>query len=388
MRDLESGQERVLINVASSIAVVPPGYLLYVRDRALIGQSFDIAKGAISGEPFVVADAVDYFPESGMASFSASDTGALVYRSSSDLEKSRLLWFDRKGKQTGEVMDAAPYRNPRLSPDGKRLAVEQVDPSGNRDIYVIDLEKRLSTRITFDPDIDASPVWSDDGLRFAWYRGSGTYVKLANGTGQEERIHADPLIPDDWEPGGLGLLAHPNAPRLVLRLPIGGADRTPRTVIEGRGGITTHARVSPDGRWVAYTNGDDGPFQIWLQNYPTASGRWQVSTTGGIQPKWRHDGKELFYLSIDGRLMAVPVTLGALPEIGKAQPLFETRIESVTGFTWHQYDVSPDGQHFLVNTPERSAPRDRGARLAGARRKVNGRLRRLGSRPTTRRFSM
>ena len=133
----------------------------------MIGQSFDMTKGAISGEPFVVADAVDYFPESGMASFSASDTGALVYRSSSDLERSRLLWFDRKGKQTGEVMDAAPYRNPRLSPDGKRLAVEQVDPSGNRDIYIIDLEKRLSTRITFDPGIDASPVWSDDGLRFA-----------------------------------------------------------------------------------------------------------------------------------------------------------------------------------------------------------------------------
>ena len=353
LRDLESGQEHLLINVASSIAVVPPGYLLYVRDRALIGQSFDATKGAISGEPFVVVDAVDYFPESGMASFSASDTGALVYRSSSDLERSRLLWFDRKGKQTGEVMDAAPYRNPRLSPDGKRLAVEQVEPSGNRDIYIIDLEKRLSTRITFDPDIDASPVWSDDGLRFAWYRGSGTYAKLANGTGQEERIHADPLIPDDWEPGGLGLLAHPNAPRLVLRLPIGGADRTPRTVIEGRGGITTHARVSPDGRWVAYANADDGPFQIWLQDYPTASGRWQVSTTGGIQPKWNHDGKELFYLSIDGRLMAVhPLRSARSPRSARRSRSSRPRIESVTGFTWHQYDVSQDGQRFLVNTPE------------------------------------
>ena len=153
----------------------------------------------------MVADAVDYFPESGMASFSASDKGTLVYRSSSDVERSRLLWFDRKGNQTGEVMEPAPYRNPRLSPDGKRLAVEQIDPSGNRDIYIIDLEKRLSTRITFDPGIDAAPVWSNDGLRFAWYRGSGVYAKLANGTGQEERIHADPLIPDDWEPGGLGL---------------------------------------------------------------------------------------------------------------------------------------------------------------------------------------
>ena len=203
------------------------------------------------------------------------------------------------------------------------------------------------------------------------YRGSGTYTKLANGTGQEERIHADPLIPDDWEPGALGLLAHPNAPRLVLRLPIGGADRTPRTVIEGRGGITTHARVSPDGRWVVYANADDGPFQIWLQDYPRTFGRRQVSTTGGIEPKRSHDGKELFYLSIDGRLMAAPVTLGALPEIGKAQPLFQTAIESVTGFTWHQYDVSRDGQRFLAQHPgDRPVAGDRGAWLAGARRKV------------------
>ena len=134
----------------------------------MIGQSFDPTTGAISGEPFVVADAVDYFPESGMASFSASNTGALVYRSSSEVEKSRLLWFDRKGNQTGEVMEPAAYRNPRLSPDGKRLVVEQVDGSGNRDIYIIDLEKRMSTRFTFDPGIDASPVWSNDGLRIAW----------------------------------------------------------------------------------------------------------------------------------------------------------------------------------------------------------------------------
>jgi eukaryotic-like serine/threonine-protein kinase len=356
LRDLESRQERLLLNVASSIAFVPPNYLLYVRDRGLIGQAFDPTTATISGEPFVVADAVDYFPESGMASFSASHTGTLVYRSSAELEKSRLLWFDRKGNQTGEVMEPAPYRNPRLSPDGKRLVVEQVDVSGNRDIYIIDLEKRLSLRFTFDPGGDAAPVWSNDGLRIAWQRGNGTYLKLSNGTGQEERIQDEPFIPDDWEPAGRGLLMHPNAPRLVLRLPIGEADRTPRTVIEGRGGITTHARVSPDGRWVAYANADDGPFQVWLQNYPTASGRWQVSTTGGIQPKWGRDNKELFYLSTDGRLMAVPVTLGALPEIGKAQPLFETKIESVTGFTWHQYDVSQDGQRFLVNTPETVKP--------------------------------
>jgi hypothetical protein len=352
LRDLQSGDERLLVNVSSSMAFVPPGYLLYVRDRALIGQAFDPVKGAISGEPFVITDSVDYFPESGMAAFSASDTGALAYRSSSDVEKSRLLWFDRTGKQTGEVMEAASYRNPRLSPDGKRLAVEQVDGTGNRDIYIVDLARRVSSRFTFDPMSDASPVWSNDGSKIAWQRATGTHAKLSNGTGQEERIHTDPWIPDDWEPDGRGLLLHSNAPRLVSRLPLDGADRTARPVIEGREGITTHARVSPDGRWVAFANGDSGPFEIYLQNYPTMSGRWLVSTKGGIQPKWRGDGKELFYLALDSRLMSVPITLGPLPEIGKPQPLFQTSIESVTGFAWHQYDVSLDGQRFLVNTPE------------------------------------
>jgi hypothetical protein len=103
---------------------------------------------------------------------------------------------------------------------------------------------------------------------------------------------------------------------------------------------------------MAFANADNGRFEIFIQNYPAASGRWQVSTGGGIQPKWRHDGKELFYLSLDGRLMAVPITLGALAEIGKAQPLFQTGVEAITGFTWHQYDVSHDGQRFLVNTQD------------------------------------
>jgi Tol biopolymer transport system component len=304
-----------------------------------------------SGEPFAVADGIDYFPESGMASFSASNTGALVYRSTTDAEKSHLLWFDRKGNQIGEAVEPGFYRNPRLSPDGKRLAVEQVDAGGNRDIYIVDLDRRVPARFTFDPGGDASPVWSDDGRKVAWQRSTGVYLKSSNGTGPEEQIQDQPLIPDDWQPDGRALLMHPNAPRRVLRMSFDGTDRMAHTVIEGRG-ITTHARVSPDGRWVAFANGDTGPFQIYIQDYPAPSGRWQVSTSGGIQPKWRRDGKELFYLSLDSRLMAVPVTLGALPEIGKPQPLFQTGIESITGFTWHQYDVTRDGQHFLINTPE------------------------------------
>jgi hypothetical protein len=121
--------------------------------------------------------------------------------------------------------------------------------------------------------------------------------------------------------------------------------------VEGRD-ITTHARVSSDGRWVAFTSADSGQLEVYVQNFPTPAGRWQVSTNGGLQPKWRRDGKELFYLGMDSMLMSVPVTLGSLAEVGKPQPLFQTRVEPATGVIWHQYDLTADGQRFLVNTPE------------------------------------
>ena len=110
--------------------------------------------------------------------------------------------------------------------------------------------------------------------------------------------------------------------------------------------------MSPDARWIAFGNTDSGRFEIYVQNFPNPSGRWPVSTDGGIQPKWRRDGKELFYLALDDTLMSVPVTLDALAEIGKPQRLFQTRMEATSGFTWHQSDVTPDGQRFLVNMPE------------------------------------
>ncbi len=229
--------------------------------------------------------------------------------------------------------------------------MELVDGSGNRDIWILDVTRTVPVRFTFDPARDAAPVWSADGRHIAWQGGSAMYIKAADGKGGERRLHGEPWIPDDFLPDGSGLLFHPNAPRHVFLMDPSAPDKGRRQILEGRG-ITTQARISPDGKWVAYTNADSGRFEIIIQDFPTAAGRWQVSTTGGLQPKWRADGKELYYLTLDGRLVAVPVTLGALVEIGKPQVLFQSQTETVTGFTWHQYDVSTDGQRFLVNTTE------------------------------------
>jgi hypothetical protein len=199
----------------------------------------------------------------------------------------------------------------------------------------------------------AAPVWSADGQKIAWQGNAAMYMRASSGTGPVETLREEPWIPDDSLPDDSGLLAHPNispanVPRQIWLFPLVASHRTPRPVIEGRL-VTTHARVSPDGRWVAFSNTDTRKFEVYVQNFPTAAGRWQVSTNGGLQPKWRRDGRELFYLALDGTLMAVPVALNALPEVGKPQPLFQTRIEATTGFIWHQYDLAPDGQRWSLH---------------------------------------
>jgi Tol biopolymer transport system component len=348
---LDSKEGRLVLRASSNAMYVEPGYLLYARDGVLMAQAFDAGRATTSGDPVPVAGSVDQFPESGVAAFSSSETGVLVYRGSPEPPASRLRWLDRSGTRVGELGEPRPYRNPRLSPDGKRVAVEIVDRSGNRDIWLIDVARSVPVRFTFDPGRDAAPVWSPDGQKIAWQGNLAMYMKPSSGMGREETLRDEAWIPDDWLPDGSGLLCHPNAPRQVSLVSLTAGDRTPRPVVEGRV-ITTHARVSPDGRWVAFANTDSGRFEVYVQNFPTPAGRWQVSVDGGLQPKWRGDGKELFYLAMDGMLMAVPLSLGVLAEVGKPEPLFQTRIEATTGFTWHQYDVSPDGRRFLVNTPE------------------------------------
>ena len=350
LRDLRSGQERLLVRASSNVVYTRTGHILYVRDGVLLAHPFDASSGTLGGEPIPVAEGIDSYAESGIAAFSASQTGALVYRAASAAPLSRLVWFDRAGKRLEEVGEPASYRNPRLSPDRKKIAVERTDSTGNRDIWIVDLARNAATvRFSFGPGRDASPVWSSDGQRIVWQGANATLIKSADGRGGEQQLHPEPWIPDDWLPDGSGLLLHPGAPRQVFLL--NPASRSLQKVLERRG-ITTHARISPDGKWIAYANADSGRFEVVIQDFPGLSGRWDVSAAGGLQPKWRSDGKELFYISLEGRLTVVPVSLGSLVEVGRPQPLFQTQSDTVTGFTWHQYDVSTDGQRFLVTTSE------------------------------------
>ena len=351
VKSLDADDARRVMSASSNVVYVTQGYVIYARDSVLMAQPFNLDRVETTGEPLTLVERVDQFPESGVAAFSASQTGILMYRATLEAAVSRLRWVDRGGKPLGDVGEARPYRNPRLSPDGKRVAVEIVDESGNRDIWLLDVTRGVPARFTFDQGRDAAPVWSGDGQTIFWQGNNAMYKRSSTGTGPPEAIRNEPWIPDDPMPNASGFLAHPIAPRQIWLFPLAGTRSRTRPVVEGRL-ITTHARVSPDARWIAFGNTDSGRFEIYLQNFPNPSGRWPVSTDGGIQPKWRRDGKELFYLALDDTLMSVPVTLDALAEIGKPQRLFQTRMEATSGFTWHQYDVTPDGQRFLVNMPE------------------------------------
>ena len=348
VQSLDSMDARRLLPAQSRFMIVP-GYLIYGRDGLLMAQPFDAATAQVTGEPIATTDQIEQ-GLTGNLVFSASRTGVMAYRDASRTAASRLVWRDRDGKQLGAVGEPGTYRNPRLSPDGRRVAVEQLDRSGNRDIWILDAETGTPWRFTYDNSRDAAPVWSSDGRRLAWQGSTALYVKDAAG-GREEVLSNEPLIPDDWLPDGTGLLYHPFQPRAVWLLPLSGVDRTPKPVIEGRS-IATHARMSPDGRWVAFSSSESGVFQVFVQNYPSGTVRIPVSIEGGMQPLWRPDGKELFFLSLNSLLMSVPITLGdGTVEARRPQPLFDTRIEPTTGTVWHQFDVSPDGKRFLLNAP-------------------------------------
>ena len=365
--DLTERKRLLSSNVKAIFA--PPGYLLFARhgtesvaEGTLMAQRFDPARLELEGDPFPVAENVGINELNGAAGFAVSENGILAHRSGGALSTAaltRLTWFDRNGRSLSMMGEPGRYRNPRLSPDGTRVVVETRDGSPNGDLSLLD-SRGVATRFTFDPGVNNSAVWSPDGNRIAWTNGSGggtlLYQKASSNIGKEEKLalEAGSWVVDDWLPAGDALLFHDGngagaSPGLRL-LPLAGGGGA-RTIGDAHA-FLTHARVSADGHWVAFTGSDSGKSEIYVQNFPTPTGRWRVSTGGGIQPVWRRDGKELFYIAPDGKLMAAPLKLAQTAEPGTPVPLFDTHVErggtQVGGF-WHQYDVTPDGTRFLVN---------------------------------------
>ncbi len=255
-------------------------------------------------------------------------------------------------------MNTGIYGNVMLDPSGKFVASDTTDPvSQNTDIWTYDLEARTAKRLTFDPALDSLPIWSPDGSRIIFASNRelkfDLYLKDANGAQEEKVIPQDGAdrFPTDWSRDGKYVL-YERAPDLwYLRL----SDMQPVPLLKASSTLRS-PQFSPDSKWVAYSSNESGRWEIYVTSFPEAHGKWQVSNAGGEQPRWRGDGNELFYLSSDAKIMAVPVKTGANFDAGTPVALFQANPREMFATSEiFSYDVSKDGQRFLINTQLRTA---------------------------------
>jgi eukaryotic-like serine/threonine-protein kinase len=351
---LDSQTSKLLLHANSNV-IYAQGYLLYLRDGALLAQPFDTRRLETMGDGFPIAEQVQYIPVLGRGIFSVSENGVLAYQTGSATDNLQLTWFDRSGKRLSALDDLAPNANPKLSPDGKKLAVVITDPqTGRPDIWLYDLARGTKTRFTFDPAGERDPIWSPDGNRIVFTSNRtghfDLYQKAASGAGSEELLLASNLdkTPTSFSPDGRFLLYSALDPKTradLWVLPLKG-DRKPLPFLQTQF-TESFGQYSPDGRWIAYRSDESRGGEIYVAPFPGPGGQRQISTAGGRQPRWRGNGKELFYLAPDDRIMVAEVNGGgATLQVGSVRPLFEVRQAVTGGFV---YDVTGDGQRLLIN---------------------------------------
>jgi serine/threonine protein kinase/Tol biopolymer transport system component len=356
---LDGKTKKLLLRDLTSAVYADPGYVLFVRRDSLFAQAFNAGRLELSGQPFFVAEHVGR-STSFLSGVSASATSTIAYAGLIG-RKGRLTWIDRQGNPTGSV--SAPegeYTDFRLSPDETRLGASIGDPKTNVvDIWITDLARGTSSRVESDGigAVTAAVVWSPDGARLA-FRSNRTgvihlYERSAAGGGPDHLVPnaekgSSNLIATDWSPDGRQLLGTNPAAGGGTDLwlfPLGN-DAKPTRLI-GSPALILHGNFSPDGHLVAYTSNVSGRYEIYVETVPQSDRKWLVSTSGGYEPRWRSDGRELYYLSEDRKLVAVDV--GAGPSFGVPRPLFQTHVPAgVTSLRTH-YVPARDGQRFLLN---------------------------------------
>ena len=353
---LDSKESRLLVKGDSSPAYASR-YLLYLRERSLMAQPFDPDKLQLTGDAFPIAGDVGLNTANGRAFFSVSGNGTLIYRTGGGAQPTQVTWFDRTGKQISQLGTVAPNASVELSPDDKHVVVTRWDNQmGSLDLWLVD--EGRETRFTFDPQNDSSPVWSPDGSRIAFNSNrlgvADVYAKPSSVAGNEELLvqSNNPKSPHDWSADGQFILYGELGPATaadIWVLPLFG-DRKPFPFLQ-TSFVENSGRFSPDGHWVAYTSNETGVDQIYVRPFPPGAGQFMVSTNGGSQPRWRAEGKQLFYLSPDRKIMAVDIKEDATKfEPGTPELLFEARIFVPPGNAT-SYEVSRNGQRFLMNTP-------------------------------------
>jgi Tol biopolymer transport system component len=343
---LDSTERKQVLAVSSRAVYSAPGYLLFAQSGQLMAQPFDVRRGQTTRDGFPVLDQIPLNTNTGGVPLSVSDNGILAFRESFGGLATQLIWYDRNGKALGTINAPGSNAQPTLSPDGQRLAVSRSE-SGEPDIWLIDLLRGTHSRFTFE-DGD-SPVCVPDGTMIAFRKPSqGMYQKPASGAGNEELLVAGNLYPGDWSNDGRFITSRRDNNGLdVWALPTFG-DRKPFPVLETRFNENV-ARLSPDGRWIAYTSDESGRSRLYVQSFPPSGGKWQISLGGATFSAWRRDGKEIIFNTPDRKIMAVDVKVGETFEAGVPHVLFEIPAAVIGG--GNRFLVTPDGQRFLFPLP-------------------------------------
>ena len=353
------GKEKTLLVLCHSSFGYDSNHLFYADDeRHLVSVAFDPSSATVSRNANEIGKVVGFQPSTYWAALTVAEDGTLIYNASPGAAVSVLAWMDRTGKELARAGDPAVMANPTLSPDGRRIALDISDQKAkNVDIWIESVSGASNARFTFDPSEEAAGVWSRDGSTLAYRsntsKGPALVSKRATGLETEKQILQHPaandIIPNSWSPDDQKILcAHhtPSGSHLVL-ISVAGGNSVP---LLGSKASESNGQISADGKWVAYASDESGDWEIYVTSFPGASGKWQVSRGGGTEPRWRGDGKEIFYIGPTGMLMAVPVSGEGGFATGTPVPLFQiygrAAISSTDVFT---YDVAKDGKRFLVN---------------------------------------
>jgi Tol biopolymer transport system component len=345
---LDSAESRRVLNDATRVQYVEPGYLVFRRGRAVMAVPFDTRRLEVSGSPFPIADQVF------SGQYHATADGDLVYRFDGAVA-AQLAWYARDGGRLEVIGTAGPYRQIALSPSGRRVAIqagETVQGGAAADLLMLDLATGVRSRLTNNPSLNSDPSWSPDERRLVFSSNrtgrNALFLKDLT-TGQETPLLDFPqnVVVDEWTADG-NFIVFRTGGRAIYALPMPGG--TPRLVVDTPISIEDQTHLSPDGRWLAFNSDESGTWEVYVASFPDFSDKQQISVNGGMQPMWRRDGRELFYLSPQGHLMAVEVKTGSgAITTGVRRTLFRTNLNP--SIQVGEYAVSPDGQRFLILDP-------------------------------------
>jgi Tol biopolymer transport system component len=363
-----NGNDRKLLVLCHSSFGYDSSHLYYADEqRQLVSVGFNPSSATVSGRAVPIANAVGFQPSTYWAAFAVGGNGTVVYNTGVGAVLSVPTWMDRTGKELGRIGEPAVIANPTLSPDNSRVAVDIADLKGNNvDVWLLSTSGASNARFTFDPAEEVAGVWSRDGKTIVYRAVAGglkMFSKAANGLEREKAIFTaetgDDSVPNSWSLDDQQVLCtFQTATRSYLALlPATGGAAKPLLSTKSN---ETNGQISPDGKWVAYASDESGAWEIYVTSFPDTIGKWQVSRGGGSEPRWRGDGREVFYIAPSGKLMAVPVNAESEFATGTPAPLFQilgrASISSTDLFT---YDVAKDGKRFLVNrfvNPEHIPP--------------------------------